>query len=131
MDFVAVDVETANADRASICQIGLAKYEQGVLSQEWKSYVDPEDYFDDINVYIHGIDESVVKGAPTFPALADKLYSFLDTRVIVCHTHFDRVAMHQAAVTRKPAAHRINERSAHTPASWCVNMTTWRPLSGM
>jgi DNA polymerase-3 subunit epsilon len=97
MNFVAIDVETANADMASICQIGLVRYEHGVLAEEWKSYIDPEDYFDDINVYIHGIDESVVKGAPTFPALADKLYSFLDTRVIVCHTHFDRVAMHQAA----------------------------------
>ena len=97
MEFVAIDVETANADMASICQIGLARYENGVLAEEWKSYVDPEDYFDGINVSIHGIDEFVVKGAPTFPALADKLYSFLDTRVTVCHTHFDRVAMHQAA----------------------------------
>jgi len=97
MEFIAIDVETANADMASICQIGLARYENGVLAEEWKSYVDPEDYFDGINVSIHGIDEFVVKGAPTFPALADKLYSFLDTRVTVCHTHFDRVAMHQAA----------------------------------
>jgi DNA polymerase III subunit epsilon len=97
MQFAAIDVETANADMASICQIGLARYENGVLAEEWKSYVDPEDYFDGINVSIHGIDESVVEGAPTFPALADKVYSFLDTRVTVCYTHFDRVAMHQAA----------------------------------
>jgi DNA polymerase-3 subunit epsilon len=97
MEFVAIDVETANADMSSICQIGLARYENGALSEEWKSYVDPEDYFDGINVSIHGIDESVVKGAPTFPALADTLCSFLDSTVVVCHTHFDRVAMHQAA----------------------------------
>jgi len=61
MNFVAIDVETANADMASICQIGLAKVENGTLSEEWKTYVDPEDYFDGINVAIHGIDESVVK----------------------------------------------------------------------
>jgi len=97
MNFVAIDVETANVDMASICQIGLAKYENGVLANEWKSYVDPEDYFDDINVSIHGIDESTVKGAPTFPELADTLRSYLEGRVVVCHTHFDRVAMHQAA----------------------------------
>ena len=97
MNFVAIDLETANADMASICQIGVAKYESGVLSEEWKSYVDPEDYFDGINVSIHGIDEFVVKGAPTFPALIDTLRSFLDSTVVVCHTHFDRVAMHQAA----------------------------------
>ena len=97
MNFVAIDVETANPDMASICQIGLVKCVNGVLSDEWKSYVDPEDDFDGINVSIHGIDESVVKGSPTFPALADKLYSFLDNRVVVCHTHFDRLAIHQAA----------------------------------
>lgn len=97
MNFVAIDVETANADMASICQIGLVKCENGILSDEWKTYVDPEDYFDGINVSIHGIDESVVKGAPTFPELADTLRSYLEGTVVVCHTHFDRVAMHQAA----------------------------------
>lgn len=97
MNFVAIDVETANADLASICQIGLVKCKDGVLSDEWKTYVDPEDYFDGINVSIHGIDESVVKGAPTFPELADTLRSYLEGTVVVCHTHFDRVAIHQAA----------------------------------
>jgi DNA polymerase-3 subunit epsilon len=97
MEFVAIDVETANADMASICQIGLVKCENDVLSDEWKTYVDPEDYFDAINVSIHGIDESVVRGAPTFPELADTLRSYLEGTVVVCHTHFDRVAIHQAA----------------------------------
>ena len=97
MNFIAIDVETANADMASICQIGLAKYENGVLADEWKSYVDPEDYFDGINISIHGIDESTVKGAPTFPKLADTLRSYLENSVMVCHTHFDRVAVNQAA----------------------------------
>lgn len=96
MNFIAIDVETANADMASICQIGLAKYENGTLSDEWKTYVDPEDYFDSINVSIHGIDESVVKGAPKFPELTDTLGSYLQSTVVVCHTHFDRVAINQA-----------------------------------
>jgi DNA polymerase-3 subunit epsilon len=96
MNFVAIDVETANADMASICQIGLVKCGNDTLSDEWKTYVDPEDYFDGINVSIHGIDESAVKGAPRFPELADTLRSYLEGTVVVCHTHFDRVAMHQA-----------------------------------
>lgn len=96
MNFVAIDVETANADMASICQIGLVKCENGTLSDEWKTYVDPEDYFDAFNVSIHGIDESVVKGAPKLPEIADVLRSYLEGTVVVCHTHFDRVAMCQA-----------------------------------
>lgn len=39
MEFVAIDVETANADMASICQIGLAKYKDGVLEKEWSSLI--------------------------------------------------------------------------------------------
>jgi DNA polymerase III subunit epsilon len=62
MDFVALDVETANADMTSICQVGFARFESGVLVHEWKSYVDPEDYFDAVNVSIHGINEHAVRG---------------------------------------------------------------------
>lgn len=96
MEFIAIDVETANADMASICQVGLVYYADGVLAGEWKSYVDPEDYFDPMNVSIHGIDEETVAGQPTLPAIAEELSSYLTTRLVVSHTHFDRVAVHQA-----------------------------------
>lgn len=97
MEFVAIDVETANADMSSICQIGLALYENGALSEEWKSYIDPEDYFDGINISIHGIDETVVRGAPKLTELAEHLQRLLNDKIVVCHTHFDRVAMKLAA----------------------------------
>ena len=96
MNFVAIDLETANADMASICQVGIAFYNEGALSEEWKSYIDPEDYFDEINISIHGIDESTVKGSPKFSDVANQIYEYLDAHVCVCHTHFDRVAIRQA-----------------------------------
>lgn len=96
MDFVAIDVETANADMSSICQIGLVYFRKGELCEEWKSYVDPEDFFDGINISIHGIDESTVQGAPQLPEIADILYRFLDNKITVCHTHFDRVSIRKA-----------------------------------
>ncbi len=95
MDFVAIDVETANADMASICQVGVASFKGGRLCQEWKTYVDPEDYFDAINVSIHGIDEKTVAGAPCFPDIAAQICQFVDGQVVLCHTHFDRVAVSQ------------------------------------
>ena len=96
MDFVAIDVETANADMGSICQIGLAYFKEMELCQEWKSYIDPKDFFDGINISIHGIDESTVQGAPQLPEIADILYRFLDDKITVCHTHFDRVSICKA-----------------------------------
>lgn len=96
MNFVAIDVETANADLASICQIGLVVCEGGETRSEWKTYVDPEDYFDSINVAIHGIDEAAVRGAPKFAQIIETLREYMDDAVAVCHTHFDRVALQQA-----------------------------------
>lgn len=95
-DFVSIDVETANADLSSICQVGIACYKDGILTDEWKSYIDPEDEFDAINISIHGIDEATVRGAPKLPDVSGQLHKYLDNHVCVCHTHFDRVAIHLA-----------------------------------
>lgn len=97
MRFVAIDVETANADMASICSIGVATFENGVLGSEWYSLIDPDDEFDPVNVSIHGIDEDDVVDAPTFPAVVNEISGLLNGQVVVTHTHFDRVAVHQAA----------------------------------
>lgn len=97
MNFVVIDVETANADMASICSIGIAVFENGVLASEWYSLIDPNDFFDPVNISIHGISEGDVEGAPTFRDAASEIDGFLRGNVVVTHTHFDRVAMHQAA----------------------------------
>jgi len=97
MRFTAIDVETANADLASICQIGVAKFEDDKLVDEWSSLVDPEDYFNSMNVHIHGIGEDDVSGAPTFPKIVDTLSSYLADSICVSHTRFDRVSIWRAA----------------------------------
>ncbi|MCP4612922.1 MAG: transposase [Planctomycetes bacterium] len=96
MNFIALDVETANADMASICQIGIAKYAEGKLVEEWSSLIDPEDYFDFINVDIHGITEDDVVGSPTFPEIIFILNRFLNNTICVSHTHFDRISINRA-----------------------------------
>ena len=96
MNFIALDVETANADISSICQIGIAKFEDNKLIDEWCSLIDPEDYFDPINIYIHGITETDVEGAPKINEVAQKIYGYLNGTLTVCHTHFDRVSISKA-----------------------------------
>jgi DNA polymerase-3 subunit epsilon len=93
MDFITVDVETANPDLASICQVGLVAFQDGAVSGSWQSLVNPEDYFDGMNVSIHGIDEESVKGAPTFPQIRDLIAGRLAGKIVVSHTSFDRVAL--------------------------------------
>lgn len=96
MDFVAIDVETANADLSSICQVGVAKFVEGQLVEQWSSLVDPEDYFDPVNISIHGIGPEMVRSQPTLPDIDEKLDAFLENTVSVCHTHFDRIALSRA-----------------------------------
>lgn len=90
MRFTAIDVETANPDMSSICQIGLAVFEDGVLINEWCSLIDPEDYFYHANKAVHGIDESYVHGQPKMPDVEPVLRNYLENTVVVCHTSFDR-----------------------------------------
>jgi DNA polymerase-3 subunit epsilon len=78
MRFVAIDVETANPDLASICQVGVVTFENGSVVGTWQQLINPEDYFDPWNVSIHGITESTVKDSPTLPDLFTDLKELLD-----------------------------------------------------
>jgi len=95
MDFVAIDVETANHDLASICQVGIVTFRDGRVADSWQSLVDPEDYFHSIHVSIHGIDEKAVQGAPTFPEIYSRLTDHLSGNISVCHSPFDKNSIHK------------------------------------
>lgn len=96
LNFNSIDVETANADRASICQIGIVHVHDGEIRDQWKTLIDPEDWFDPWNIGIHGIDEASVSGSPTLPAVREELRRRLRGSVLVSHTTFDRVAFERA-----------------------------------
>jgi len=96
MNFLALDVETANADFSSICQIGIAEFNNGEVVDRWETLINPKTYFDDFNIEIHGITKKDVKGAPTFKEIYKELGSRINGRVTIHHTPFDRVAISRA-----------------------------------
>ena len=96
LTFNSIDVETANVDLVSICQIGIAHIQNGEIIDQWATLVDPEDWFDPWNVSIHGIDETDVSESPTLPEVCEELYSRLHGSVLVSHTAFDRVSLNRA-----------------------------------
>lgn len=95
MNFVAVDVETANSDRSSICQIGLAVVLSGEITEVRTQLVDPEDFFDPRNIKIHGIDGTTVRGSPRFEDVYEEIAGHF-RGVVVSHMAFDRIAISQA-----------------------------------
>ena len=97
LTFNAIDVETANASPASICQIGVAHVRNGRIEERLSILVNPEERFNLFNVRLHGIDEEDVKDCPTFPRIYDELYRRTVGVTLVSHTGFDRLALDGAA----------------------------------
>lgn len=96
-DFVALDVETANEEFWSICQVGLAYFKNGELIKSWSSLVDPETYFDEFNIFIHGITERDVRKAPKLPEMVSTIRPILEGAIVVHHMPFDRIAFSRLA----------------------------------
>ena len=80
--FVALDVETANPDYSSICSIGAARFNAGELTGTFATLINPETYFDDLNVRIHGITPEMVEGQPRMPAVTSELERFVGRDVV-------------------------------------------------
>jgi DNA polymerase-3 subunit epsilon len=96
MRFYSVDVETANPDQSTICQIGVGIFEDGELVDTWKSYIDPKDYFHWRFIEIHGITPKMVQGKPAFPKVYPVLRQMFENNIVVHHSPFDRVAFRKA-----------------------------------
>ncbi|WBU27779.1 exonuclease domain-containing protein [Rhodopseudomonas palustris] len=96
-DFIALDVETANADFASICSIGLVHFRAGEVFKSLTILVDPEDEFDPVNIGIHGIRPADVVGKPTMARVFPVIGAALQDAAIVHHSPFDRTALARAA----------------------------------
>ena len=96
LTFNAIDVETANSDSGSICQIGIVHVVDAAIADTLSTLVDPEGPFDRYNVRVHGISRKKVTGSPSIPDLREELCSRLACSYLVSHTAFDRGAMDRA-----------------------------------
>ncbi|EDM77419.1 DNA polymerase III, epsilon subunit [Plesiocystis pacifica SIR-1] len=65
-EFVTLDLETANADPASVCAMGLATVCEGRLVDAGGELVEPQSRFDPVHTRLHGIDRRAVRGVGPF-----------------------------------------------------------------
>lgn len=99
LSFVALDVETANADWGSICQVGAVRFIDGAEadSASWLCQP-PVPGFDPRNVGIHGIEERDVAQAAPFADVLPAFTAFLGDLPVVAHNaQFDVTALHRAS----------------------------------
>jgi DNA polymerase-3 subunit epsilon len=123
--FIAVDVETAGYDSASICQIGLAVVGFDNAIATFSSYIDPCTLFAAGNTRLHGIDAETVKNAPNFKDVLPDLRQILEAYPLVQHSRFDEKAFDAAC---RLAGHPVL-RSVWTD-SVAVARKAWPELRG-
>lgn len=89
MDFVAIDVETANYTRGSICSIGWAEVVGGQLHSAGSMLCRPPESLDWFESYltdqVHGIGAGDVAGLPRFDQVWEVLLDVIDGRPVIAH----------------------------------------------
>jgi DNA polymerase-3 subunit epsilon len=97
LNFTAIDFETANEKRASICSMGLVVVRKGVIIREDHFLVKPKEMrFTDINSRIHGITPEDVKDAHEFNMLWEHLSGMFEQEIVLAHNaNFDIDALRQ------------------------------------
>ncbi|MCR5602199.1 MAG: exonuclease, partial [Lachnospiraceae bacterium] len=83
--YIAFDVETPNRYNNRMSAIGISVIENGAITEEFFSYVNPETYFDFFNIRLTGIDKYTVADAPSFPELWPKIEPVMSSGIIVAH----------------------------------------------
>lgn len=91
LNFIALDVETANSSKGSICSLGLVTVKNGAIINSEEYLIKPKDlHFNSINTKIHGITAEQVRHSPEFveiwKIIAPKI---LESLVIAHNTDFD------------------------------------------
>ena len=102
LSFVGFDVETANSDVGSICQIGVVRFEDGVevAAESWLCTPPPGlTEFGADNIAIHGITPEAVADQPGFAERLPGLVEFIgDLPVIAHNAQFDMMALRRACL---------------------------------
>jgi DNA polymerase-3 subunit epsilon len=85
-NFTAIDFETAQGKRWSICQVGLVRVENKKIIEKVDLLVCPpgNSYFS-INTQIHGISARHTCNAPTFISVWPTIKHFIDNQTVVAH----------------------------------------------
>jgi DNA polymerase-3 subunit epsilon len=88
-NFTAIDFETAQGYRWSICQVGLVKVVNGIIEEELNLLVQPPDnYYWKRFIDIHGITPAKTANAPTFDKIWHKVEPFIKDQTVVAHNGF-------------------------------------------
>lgn len=85
-DFAAIDFETANGNRSSVCSVGIVIVRNNEIVDHFYSLIHPEpNYYNYHNVMVHGLTDRDTADAPIFPKVWEKVAPLIDGLPLVAH----------------------------------------------
>lgn len=85
-DFAAIDFETANSDRSSVCSVGIVVVRSGVITDKLYELIRPApNYYSRWTTQIHGLSYNDTADAQQFPAVWRAITPFITGLPLVAH----------------------------------------------
>lgn len=136
--FAAIDFETANRERSSICSVGLVIVRNGEIVDSFYSLIQPEpNYYHYYCSQVHGLCCEDTDSAPIFPEVWAQIVPLIEGLPLVAHNKkFDEGCLKAAfktyqmdypnyefydtlAASRKYFGHSLPNHQLHTVAAAC------------
>ena len=85
-DFAAIDFETANYERTSVCSVGVVVVRDGMIVDSFYSLIQPEpNYYKYWCTQVHGLCREDTENAPVFPDVWAKIEPLIEGLPLVAH----------------------------------------------
>lgn len=85
-NFAAIDFETANNERTSVCSVGVVIVRNGKIVDTFYSLIQPEpNYYNYWCTQVHGITRHDTESAPIFPEVWKQIEPLIDGLPLVAH----------------------------------------------
>lgn len=85
-NFAAIDFETANNQRTSVCSVGVVIYRNGVKVDQFYSLIKPEpEVYNYFCTQVHGLTEVDTQNAPLFPEVWAEIAPRIEGLPLVAH----------------------------------------------
>jgi len=85
-NFAAIDFETANSERTSICSVGVVIVRDGEKAETFYSLIRPEpDYYSYWCSQVHGLTSKDTQDAPLFPEVWKQIEPLIEGLTLVAH----------------------------------------------
>lgn len=85
-NFAAIDFETANFERTSVCSVGIVIVRNGEIIDKFYSLIKPEpNYYQRQCVAVHGLTKEDTCDAPCFPEVWSQIEPLIEGLPLVAH----------------------------------------------